>query len=195
MGPTSCTEAAPAPLCAADRSTLLALARAAIESGLQGRRLHPDPNAYSERLRRPGASFVTVKVRGELNGCIGSIEPRRALVVDVAHNAYAAAFEDPRFPPMRAGDLEELSLQIALLSPLEEMAVACEEEILRSLRPGVDGLVLADGAARATFLPAVWESLPEPREFVRQLKRKAGLAPGHWSAQTRAYRYTVESIS
>jgi AmmeMemoRadiSam system protein A len=116
-------------------------------------------------------------------------------VVDVARNAFGAAFADPRFPPLHAGEAAGLEVHLSILGPLERLDVACEAELLRALRPGVDGLVLRDGARRATFLPAVWESVSGPPAFVRELRRKAGLEPDHWSATLEVFRYTVESVS
>jgi AmmeMemoRadiSam system protein A len=116
-------------------------------------------------------------------------------VVDVARNAFGAAFADPRFPRVGAGEASELEVHLSILGPLEPLAVTCEAELLRALRPGVDGLVLRDGACHATFLPAVWESLSTPHHFLCELRRKAGLAPDHWSATLEVFRYTVESVS
>jgi AmmeMemoRadiSam system protein A len=160
----------------------------------EGRALAVDPAAYPEALRAPRATFVTLERRGALRGCIGSLEARRALVADVAENAWAAAFRDLRFPPLAAAELEGLAIHVSLLSRLERIAATSEQELLAALRPGVDGLVLSDGTQRGTFLPAVWADLPEPRGFLRQLKRKAGLPADGWSASWEAWRYTVDEI-
>jgi hypothetical protein len=179
---------------AADR-TLVDVARASIERGLrEGKPLIVDAARFDPPLRRAGASFVTLKRDGQLRGCVGSLEETRALVVDVAGNAFAAAFRDARFHPVTAEEWAALDLHISLLGPREPLAVASEDELLAALRPGEDGLVLADGARRATFLPAVWEQLAEPREFVAHLKRKAGFAADHWSATLRCWRYAVREI-
>lgn len=174
---------------------LLHVARASVEHGLrEGEPLAVDPAAYEAELRDPRATFVTLHVGGELHGCTGTLSPVRALVVDVAENAFAAAFRDPRFPALRWSELPDLDVHISLLGPHEPLCFASERELLEQLRPGLDGVVLEEGAHRGTFLPAVWETLPEPREFLAQLKRKAGLAPHHWSERVRVWRYTVESI-
>lgn len=177
------------------RDTLLGIARSAIECGLQGSELAPDPERYAPELRRPTAVFVTLRLRAELRGCTGSLEAREALVLAVARAARRSAFADPRFAPLCARELDRLVVSISLLSPLEALPARCEAELLRALRPGRDGLVLVDGARSATFLPAVWQSLPDPRDFVSQLKAKAGLARDHWSPALRCLRYEAEEIA
>jgi len=182
-------------LSATERKTLLDAARQSVASGLAGTRLKIELQAYPAALRAPRATFVTLHVRGELRGCIGSLEPRRPLIEDVVDNAYAAAFHDTRFPALTAADLDQLSVHLSLLSPLTPLRFESEDDLLRQLRPGVDGLILAEHHHRGTFLPAVWESLPTPREFLRRLKEKAGLPPDYWSDTIAVERYTVESLS
>ena len=178
-----------------ERQTLLRVAREAVLEGVRrGVPWLPDPQEYPATLRAPGASFVTLHVDGELHGCVGSLEPARPLVVDVAHNAFAAAFHDPRFPRLEKAELDALDVHISLLGPLEALDVASEAELVTRLRPGIDGLLLEEGRYRGTFLPAVWQNLSNPAEFVRALKRKAGLAPDHWSDAVRVWRYEAESI-
>jgi len=185
-----------APLPPAEGGALVGVARSAVERGVaEGRPWLPDPGDYAPALRRPGASFVTLRVAGALRGCLGSLEAQRPVVVDVASNAFAAAFHDPRFPPLEPSELPELGVHLSVLGPPEPLEVGCEEELLALLRPGVDGLILEDQGRRGTFLPQVWESLPEPRAFLRELRRKAGLAPEHWSETLRVHRYTVQSIA
>lgn len=176
------------------RRTLLELAGAAIEKGLGGERLAVRASDYPEPLRAPRATFVTLHVGSGLRGCIGTLEVRRTLVEDVAHNARAAAFEDPRFPPLARAELGRLDIHISVLSAPEPVAFASEEDLLRQLRPRVDGLILQAGLRRGTFLPSVWEQLPEPREFLRHLKRKAGLPADYWAADIRVSRYVTASI-
>lgn len=182
-------------LSAQDRQTLLDLAYASIESGLHGNNLRVDPTEHSPSLQQTGASFVTVKVTDELRGCIGSIEPRRVLIVDVVKNAYAAAFSDPRFAPLTTEEFEHLRAHISVLGPCQPIAFTCEEDLLRQLRPGIDGVILEEGGCRATYLPSVWNALPDPGEFLAQLKLKAGLPKDYWSASVTVKRYTTESIS
>ena len=169
---------------------LLRLAREALEESF---RLHPRRSHEVEPwLEEIAATFVTLTRRGELRGCIGSLNPRRTLVEDVRTNARAAAFEDPRFKPLTLEELDEIEIEVSLLSPIEVLDVNSEEELLERLRPGVDGLVIEKGYHRGTFLPQVWQKLPDPRDFLHHLKRKAGLDPGFWPDGLRVSRYTVE---
>ena len=182
-------------LCEEERILLLSLAHEAVEYGLQhGGHLPVDTERYPRPLREPGASFVTLKKHGELRGCIGSLEAYRPLVEDVAHNAYAAAFSDPRFPPLTEHELIEVDFQLSILTPALPMSFNSEADLLRQLQPGIDGLVLEDRIHRGTFLPAVWESLPDAAQFFQQLKRKAGLPTNHWSSTLKVARYTSESF-
>lgn len=181
-------------LTAADRARLAAIARAALVEAVDGRPLEVDPSSLEGRLGERGASFVTLESLGELRGCIGSIEARLPLAADVARNTFAAAREDFRFPPVEPEELPRIGIRISTLSPLAPIDAGSEAELEAALRPGIDGVLLADGPRRATFLPAVWEQLPEPGRFLAHLKEKAGLAPSHWSPSLEAWRYTVESI-
>jgi hypothetical protein len=142
-------------------------------------------------LAKHGATFVTLRKDGELRGCIGSIEPRRPLGDDVRENAFASAFRDPRFPPLTRMEFGRTLIEVALLSTAELMEVRDEVDLLARVRPGEDGLVIAFGGHRATFLPQVWEALPDPLEFLTALKRKAGLAPDFWSVDLSVWRYGV----
>lgn len=174
--------------------TLLRLGDAAVRAGLDG---HPPPGVDTAELpaalTRPAGAFVTLLVDDELNGCIGTLEPE-PLGPAVARLAWDSAFADPRLPRLRWEDYEELTLKVSVLSELEPLDAASEEELLAGLRPGTDGLLLSAGGRRATFLPAVWEPLPDPVDFVRHLQAKAGLAPGVWQRGTQAWRYTAEEI-
>ncbi len=177
------------------RRTLLVLAAHSIAHGLEHRRpLAVEPADYSEALRAVRATFVTLNRAGALRGCIGVLEAIRPLVVDVARNAFAAAFEDPRFPPLRPDEFAGLDLHISVLTPSEPLGFHSEAELLGQIRPGVDGLILSDRGHRGTFLPSVWESLPEPGQFLEHLKRKAGLPFGYWSESLKVARYTTESF-
>lgn len=173
------------------KQRLPAIARQSIEHGiLHGRALRVDEPAFQQ----PGASFVTLNLDGALRGCIGSLQAYRPLVQDVAENAFNAAFRDPRFPPVTRHELPILEIHLSILSSTEPMIFNSEQDLLRQLRPGIDGLVLQEGRYRGTFLPQVWESLPEPALFLTQLKRKAGLPDHYWSESLIVERYTVESI-
>lgn len=193
MAPMPLTEDAPG-LSVPDRQALLEYARRAIERGLVGERLKVQVKEFSATLQAPGASFVTLKVERELRGCIGTLEAQRPLIADVVSNAWSAAFRDPRFPALTRAEFRLLDVHISVLSEPQPLAVRSEAELLAQLRPGIDGLVLEEGYHRGTFLPAVWEQLAEPREFVRHLKRKAGLPADYWSPALRVSRYTVVSV-
>jgi len=167
---------------------LLTIARSAIAERLE---LPSSGEPGDPALAQPGATFVTLHSHGELRGCIGSLEPVRPLGVDVRENALAAAFRDPRFPPLSAREFDATSVDVSLLSPPERLAVSDEEDLLSRLRPGVDGLILEHDGRRATFLPQVWESIPDPRDFVAALKEKAGWPQGFWGARMNVYRYVT----
>lgn len=168
-------------------NALLALARGAI-----GERFgRPAAAAVHDALGEPGASFVTLTQGGQLRGCIGSLETHRALGHDVRENALAAAFRDPRFPPLAAGEFEFTRVEVSLLTAPAPMAFADEADFMAQLRPGVDGIVFRYGRHHSTFLPQVWESLPDPHQFMQQLKRKAGLPPNFWHESVGIARYEV----
>ncbi|MBI3068740.1 MAG: AmmeMemoRadiSam system protein A [Betaproteobacteria bacterium] len=169
-------------------TVLLPLARAAIAQELG--RIHP-AREDAPWLKEPGACFVTLHHDEKLRGCVGSLAPQRALVEDVRANAVAAAFRDPRFTPLSAEEFDLIDVEVSLLSAIESLAFRDEEDALALLRPAVDGLILEYGYHRSTFLPQVWESLREPREFLASLKYKAGLPPDFWNAQVKLSRYTV----
>lgn len=177
------------------RETLHQIARRSIAEGLDSHQpLAVDLEEFDETLREKAATFVTLNKNGDLRGCIGILEPLRPLVEDVAYNAFQAAFRDPRFPPLERDELAALSIHISVLNPPEEMQFHSENELIEQLRPGEDGLIIEDGYARATFLPSVWESLSDRKDFLRHLKLKAGLGINHWSDTFTAKRYSVESF-
>jgi len=178
-----------------DREALLGVARASIRHGIEhGSPLPVDPDRFSPRLREPAACFVTLRWSGQLRGCVGSLEATRSLVEDVAHNAFASAFRDSRFQPLTEEEEADLEVHLSILTPPEPLPCLSEAELLSKLRPGIDGLILQDGPYRATFLPSVWESLEEPKKFLTELKRKAGLSEDHWSDGIRFQRYRAESV-
>lgn len=175
---------------------LLAIAERSIAHGLKQHAPYtPDAEQLANPIKEDGACFVTLHKAGELRGCIGSLEAQRPLYQDVAENAYAAAFRDPRFPPLREQEWSQLTLDISILLPASPIDAVDEEALLEQLRPGVDGLILQQGSRRATFLPSVWEMVPKPQEFLAHLKMKAGFSIDHWSEQMRFYRYETESFS
>jgi AmmeMemoRadiSam system protein A len=177
---------------------LLAIARESLAEALGQGKAPPHPEPW---LAEPGATFVTLTtLDGALRGCIGSLEAQRPLRQDVWENARAAAFRDPRFPPLGKGELPRIAVEVSLLGPAVPLPVRSEAEALARLRPGRDGVVLevargvrgaGEHGASATFLPQVWEQLPDPASFLAQLKRKAGLSPGFWSPEIRLSTYEV----
>lgn len=177
------------------RTTLLQVARQAIGHELvEYVPWRVRAGEFAEPLRAVRATFVTLEIEKRLRGCIGSLAARWPLVEDVARNAAAAAFQDPRFGRLSRAEFERVELHISILSPAEPMAFASQEDLLSQLRPGVDGLILGEGQRRGTFLPAVWEELGEPEQFLRHLKLKAGLPPDYWSPTVQVWRYTAESV-
>jgi len=186
---------AEAPLAPAQRACLIEVARRSIETGLQtGQPLVVIPSEYHRDLKAVRASFVTLQTNGKLRGCIGHLDAVQPVVVDVAENAFAAAFRDPRFAPLTAEEWPGVSVHLSLLTTPRPMHFEDEADLLGQLRPGEDGLVLQDGPNRGTFLPSVWDSLPEPAAFLAHLKQKAGLAANHWSPRVEVLRYRTESF-
>lgn len=169
------------PLTEAERQYLLVLARQALENGVRG---EPPPalesDALSANLRQDGASFVTLTWKGMLRGCIGALEPYQGLAEDVREHAAAAALEDYRFPPVRTEELSDICIEISRLTIPRSLEYENAHDLLNKLRPGVDGVVVRDGFSRATFLPQVWEKIPNPAEFMAQLCQKMGAASDLW---------------
>lgn len=168
--------------------TLLPIARASITLAL-GRACEAAEDA--SWLQEQGACFVTLTQRGQLRGCIGTLQAHRSVLADVKANALAAAFRDPRFAPLAATELDHTEIEVSLLSPMQAMDFSSEADALARLQPGIDGVVLEFGSYRSTFLPQVWEQLPTPGEFIAQLKYKAGLPFDFWAEGVRLHRYTV----
>ncbi len=172
-------------------SVLLTIARGAIlgELGL------PAPPVVTDApwLAEPASTFVTLTRGGRLRGCIGSLTATRSLREDVAANAVAAAFHDPRFDPVRTDEVDALRIEVSLLAPAQPLPATSRADALTRLRPGVDGVVLRWHDHRATFLPQVWERLPDPDAFLQRLAQKAGLAPTFWDDDVRLSVYTVRS--
>ena len=171
------------------------IAKASIEHGLHhGGSLKVELNSVPEILTEPRATFVTINKDNKLRGCIGILEACRPLAQDVAENSFSAAFSDPRFPPLGADEVDGISIHISVLSPAERIPCHTESELREQLRPHIDGLILTAGSRRATFLPAVWDALPDVTDFINQLKMKAGWPADYWADDIVAYRYTAESI-
>jgi len=167
---------------------LVSIARRAIGTRLG--RAGEEPPSHAA-LAVPGATFVTLFCRTELRGCIGSLQALRPLGVDVRENAINAAFHDPRFPPLTPDEFDATQVEVSLLSPSTNLRFATEQELLQRLRPGIDGVTLEFGRHRATFLPQVWATVADPRAFLAELKRKAGLSEDFWSGQLNVGLYEV----
>ncbi len=168
---------------------LLPIVRAAISRALNVPKMADESAAW---LTKPGACFITLTQQGNLRGCIGSLQAHRSLLDDVKSNAVSAALHDPRFRPLSAAELDITKVEISLLSPSVVIDFKNEADALAQLRPNVDGVVFECRSYRSTFLPQVWEQLPQPREFMAHLKHKAGLPVDFWSPEVRLSRYTVE---
>ena len=181
------------------RGTLLEVAAQAIVHGLrEGTPPKIESSVYPWPLRAQRACFVTLKAKGVLRGCVGSVQPQQALVSDAAQNACKAAFGDQRFKSLDREEFtalaEELEISIAILSHPRPLPVASEAEACAALVPGRDGVILTEGDHSALFLPQVWKALPEPRAFLAQLKQKAGLPEDHWAEGLRLFRFGTESF-
>jgi uncharacterized protein len=179
---------------AGDRQALLRLARQAIalELGLDEEQ---QPKVSGQTLALKRGVFVTLTHGGALRGCIGTLEGDRALQHSVPDCARGAAFRDPRFAPLEAAELNQVRVEISVLTEPQLLAIGSREELLELLRPAIDGLLIEDESRRATFLPQVWEQLVEPELFLSHLLRKAGLPDDHWSAQLRCSRYQCIKFS
>jgi hypothetical protein len=184
------------PLSPAERSLLLKLARQALEAGVRGEVLPPlDLQSLPPALRQPGASFVTLTRQGKLRGCVGALEPYQPLAEDVREHAIAAALQDYRFPPVQPAELPEIKIEISRLTLPQELDYTSPEDLLARLRPGVDGVTLIDGRLRATFLPQVWEKLPDAPTFLDHLCYKMGAPEDLWRRKKlRVQTYQVEEF-
>lgn len=181
----------------ADKGLLLKLAREALEAAVRGRAAPAvDEAALSPDLTRPGCSFVTLTRGGDLRGCIGALRPAEPLYADVRHHAAQAALEDYRFPPVTPAELAALEIEVSVLSEPKPLAYDQPEDLLRLLRPEIDGVVLMQGFRRATFLPQVWEHVPDPEQFLSMLCEKMGAAPGTWRrSKLEVQTYQVEKFT
>jgi len=177
------------------KQLLLTLARDSIQSGLHhGKPARVNVQQYDKTLQEHRACFVTLHIAGQLRGCIGNLQARQPLVTDVSENAFAAAFRDPRFNLLQESEFGKLQLSISVLTPSTPVMFGSEADLINQIRPGIDGLILEEHGNRGTFLPSVWEQLPDPDQFLRHLKQKAGLMPDYWSDSIKIRRYQTESF-
>ena len=180
-------------LSAPHASLLMDVARHSIKHGVEhGHALVVDADTLAAPLQAIRSTFVTLHLEGKLRGCMGGLKARIPLICDVAEHAYMAAFKDPRFSPVNRAELSRLDLHLSILTPQTVINFIDEEDLVRQLRPGIDGLVISRAQYRATFLPSVWASLPSPSGFLNQLKAKAGISAD--DTPTNAWRYTVDAI-
>ncbi len=179
-----------------EQQTLLRLAREALEYGVRGKKYPPlDQKTLSAHLREQGATFITLTIGGQLRGCIGVLEAYQPLAEDVREHAVAAALEDPRFPPVREDELSRISIEVSRLTPPVPLKYKDAEDLLSKLRPHVDGVILKDGYRRATFLPQVWEKIPNPADFLNNLCHKMGGNENLWRTKPLdAFTYQVEEF-
>ena len=179
-----------------EKQTLLQIARAAIENAVKGKNPLPlSEDAQTQTLRENGASFVTLTIAGDLRGCIGAIEAYQPLAEDVREHAVSAAMEDPRFPPLREAELDRIHIEVSRLTAPQELEYTDADDLLKKLRPHLDGVILRHGFRRATFLPQVWEKIPDPVEFLEQLCYKMGERGNLWrNTKLQVFTYQVEEF-
>jgi AmmeMemoRadiSam system protein A len=179
-----------------EKNILLRIAREAMEYAVKGKALPPlDVQTLTPLLREVGASFVTLTIQDDLRGCIGALEAYQPLAEDVREHAIAAALQDPRFPPVSESELSRIKLEVSRLTAPQLLEYSSSEELLKKLRPHVDGVIIRDNHRRATFLPQVWEKIPDPAEFLGHLCQKMGVRAGYWrEAKLQVYVYQVEEF-
>lgn len=182
------------------KQTLLNIAKIAIKEEFIGyKELNEDVKQrliqMFPKLQKPGAVFVTINERDSLRGCIGSLRAYRPLIEDVIENAKAAAFMDPRFPPLTPKEFDEITIEISVLSEPKPLEYNNAQDLREKIKPGIDGVVLNLDGHQATFLPQVWEDLPDFEEFFAHLCRKAGLRPNCLELHPQILTYQVEKFS
>ncbi|MCK6583449.1 MAG: AmmeMemoRadiSam system protein A [Anaerolineales bacterium] len=184
------------PLTDGEKRTLLRLAREAIDYAVRGKKLQPlDPGSLTPPLLEKGASFVTLTIRGDLRGCIGALEAYQPLAEDVREHAVSAAMDDPRFRPVSEAELSGIHIEVSRLTAPQELEYSTGEDLMRKLRPHIDGVILKHGFHKATFLPQVWEKIPDPAEFLDQLCYKMGERGNLWrNTKLQVYTYQVEEF-
>lgn len=183
-------------LTSTERNLLLALAREALEIGVKGRQLEPlDLQELPEKLCEDGVTFVTLTIGGHLRGCIGALQASQPLAEDVRYHTISAALNDYRFPPVRLSELDEINIEISYLIPPLPLEYENPDDLINQIRPGVDGVVIREGTRRATFLPQVWEKIPEPDDFMNMLCQKMGTHPNYWrEKKLEVLTYQVEKF-
>jgi uncharacterized protein len=164
-----------------EQKVLLRLAREAMEGAVkEGKPPRLDSSTLTPRLKEQGASFVTLTIGGQLRGCIGALQAYQPLAEDVREHAIAAALEDPRFPPVESQELNAINIEVSYLTEPYPLEYSSTDELIKKLHPNVDGVILSDGLRRATFLPQVWEKIPDPANFLDNLCYKMGANADAW---------------
>jgi AmmeMemoRadiSam system protein A len=183
-------------LTSGEQQILLSMARQALVDGVEGKTLEPlTLNELPKSLVDQGATFVTLTKRGALRGCVGALEAYQPLAEDVREHAVAAALQDYRFPPVSPDEVPELKIEISRLTTPEGLEYQGADNLLGQLRPGIDGVILRDGFRRATFLPQVWDKIPDPAEFMNHLCQKMGVDANSWRyRQLEVLIYQVEEF-
>ena len=180
-----------------EREMLLKAARMAIKNAVFGKgSLEITEERIPERLKQPGATFITITKNGILRGCVGGLKPTKSVIDDVCEHAAAAAMEDFRFPPLEADEIDEIKIEISLISRTRKLNYSDIDELLKLIQPGVDGVIVKDGGARATFLPQVWLKIPEKEKFLNHLCQKMGAPPDLWKKKKiEVLTYQVEKFT
>lgn len=179
-----------------EQDILLGIARGALENSVRGESL-PDIalTQLPTSLQEHGASFVTLTIQSNLRGCIGTLEAYQALALDVQEHAVAAALQDPRFPRVRPPELENIHVEVSVLSPKTPLDYEGPDDLIEKLRVEIDGVVLQDGYRKATFLPQVWEKLPSKEQFLSHLCLKMGASENLWRHKPlKVYTYQVQEF-
>jgi len=174
---------------------LMSVVKGAICYGLEyNQPIHIETDDFDPILNEKKATFVTLYMNGNLRGCIGTLSAYQPLIIDLADNAFSAAFKDPRFPPLQKDEFKQLEYHISILTVPSAITFKDEQDLLQKIRPNIDGLVLSEGSKRGTFLPSVWDQLPNKTDFIKHLKLKAGLPENYWSNTIRVECYQVDSF-
>lgn len=178
-----------------NKAYLRSIVAKTLERAVAGKHYTPERADYPDVMFNKGASFVTLTKNGELRGCIGSLLPNRAIALDLADNAWQAAMADSRFPPLTPQELKDTKFSVSLLTGYERVKYTDENSLLAQIKPGIDGLVIRDGNRQGLFLPSVWKQIPDKKEFIGNLKIKAGLSPSYWSKDMKIYRFRTVEIN
>jgi len=174
---------------------LFSIVKKSIKYGLENNsRLIINPEEFDSVLREKRATFLTLHLNGALRGCIGSLSADKSLIEDLSSNAYSAAFRDSRFSSLKESEFDQLHYHISILTQSTPILFKSEKDLIDQLRPYIDGLVLKEGMNSGTFLPSVWEQLPDREMFLKHLKQKAGLSQDYWSDSVTIDRYEVYSF-